>query len=348
MSRPPALKYGPGDTPKEDGAVIKGPRTPSVRNDLVNSLQGRTPKMQPRHRRTSTIIEEMMSGGHQNDSFAINQVNTWHLMRGIVRASSSYIFGTLFVIALSFGLDLALHYTVFKDSPCALRSNCDLDNDGLASDGTENVTAQVTWMGLTLGSWQGVGSFMPEVVFAVVGIALSIVSLILQLSATRYSPFVVDLFFRDSVSSFVMNFFVGTAIYCLWINCLLGNNDLNFMPRISVIVMMVGMTISSLMIIPFFQYVFAFIQPKTQVDIMVSEALEAALTHTAQTSSEMLVRQTKVLDSVQRLSEYALSAVHQKDAAIAFHCVSNMVRHCKRDLLAGGKLTGSAAALGRH
>jgi hypothetical protein len=262
-------------------------------------------------------------------------------MRGIVRASSSYIFGTLFVIALSFGLDLALHYTVFKDSPCALRSNCDLDNDGLASDGTENVTAQVTWMGLTLESWQGVGSFMPEVVFAVVGIALSIVSLILQLSATRYSPFVVDLFFRDSVSSFVMNFFVGTAIYCLWINCLLGNNDLNFMPRISVIVMMVGMTISSLMIIPFFQYVFAFIQPKTQVDIMVSEALEAALTHTAQTSSEMLVRQTKVLDSVQRLSEYALSAVHQKDAAIAFHCVSNMVRHCKRHLSTGGKLTRS-------
>jgi hypothetical protein len=92
-----------------------------------------------------------------------------------------------------------------------------------------------------------------------------------------------------------------------------------------VIVMMFAMTTSALMIIPFFQYVFAFIQPKTQVDIMVSEALEAALTADTQTSSAMLERQTKVLDSVQRLSEYALSAVHQKDAAIAFHCVSNMV-----------------------
>lgn len=330
MSRPPALKYGAnGEAESDDGTVIKGPRTPSVRNDLVNSLQGRTPKMQPRHRRTSTIIEEMMSGGgHVSGAFAVSQVNTWYLMLGIIRASASYIFGTLFIIALSFGLDLALHYTVFYDTPCKLRANCDLDNDGVGLDGTpETVTAQVTWLGLTLESWQGVGSFMPEVVFAVVGIALSIVSLILQLSATRYSPFVVDLFFRDSVSSFVMNYFVGTAIYCLWINCLLGNNDLNFMPRISVIVMMVGMTSSSLMIIPFFQYVFAFIQPKTQVDIMVSEALEAALTtQDAQTKSAMLVRQTKVLDSVQRLSEYALSAVHQKDAAIAFHCISNMVR----------------------
>ena len=332
MSRPPALKYGTGDAP-DDSKVTKGPRTPSVRNDLVNSLQGRTPQKMQRYRRTSTIIEEMMSGGHVNDAFAVSQVNTWHLMRGIIRASASYIFTTLFVIGLSFGLDLALHYTVFEDTPCGLRANCDLDNDGLAADGTENVTAQVTWMGLTLESWQGVGSFMPEVVFAVVGIALSIVSLILQLSATRYSPFVVDLFFRDSVSSFVMNYFVGTAIYCLWINCLLGNSELNFMPRISVIVMMVGMTTSSLMIIPFFQYVFAFIQPKTQVDIMVSEALEAALTQEPQSSSQMLVRQTKVLDSVQRLSEYALSAVNQKDAAIAFHCVSNMVRHCTRNFL---------------
>jgi hypothetical protein len=308
--------------------MVKGPRTPSVRNDLVNSLQGRTPKQQPRHRRTSTMIEELMSGGHTNDAFAVSQVNTWYLMLGIIRASARYIFGTLFIIALSFGLDIALHHTVFKDTPCTLRSNCDLDNDGVAYTDAEGntvpITPQVTWMGLSLESWRGVGSFMPEVVFAVVGIALSIVSLILQLSATRYSPFVVDLFFRDSVSSFVMNYFVGTAIYCLWINCLLGNNELNFMPRISVIVMMFAMTTSALMIIPFFQYVFAFIQPKTQVDIMVSEALEAALTADTQTSSAMLERQTKVLDSVQRLSEYALSAVHQKDAAIAFHCVSNM------------------------
>lgn len=324
MSRPPALKYATGDDNNDD--LIKGPRTPSVRNDLVNSLQGRTLKQaQARQRRTSTMIEELISGGGMGGgNFTVAQVNTWSLMRNIIFQSGKSMLWTLMIIAVAFGLDMTLHYTVFEDTPCTLRANCDLDDDGIGLDG--NVTAQVTWLGMSLESWRGVGSFMPEVVFAVVGIALSIVSLILQLSATRYSPFVVELFFRDSVSSFVLNYFVGTAIYCLWINCLLGNNELNFMPRISVIVMMVAMTTSSLLIIPFFKYVFAFISPKTQVDIMVSEALEAALHDGKQTTEAMMERQTRVLDSVQHLSEYALSAVHQKDAAIAFHCISNMVR----------------------
>ena len=55
---------------------------------------------------------------------------------------------------------------------------------------------------------------------------------------------------------------------------------------------------------------------------MVSEALTAALDGSDKQST--ISRQTKVLDSVQHLSEYALSAVHSKDAAIAFHCVNNM------------------------
>lgn len=170
-----------------------------------------------------------------------------------------------------------------------------------------------------------------RVVFAIVGIALSIVSLILQLSATRYNPFVVELFFRDSVSTFTLHFFVATSIYSLWINCLLGWTTAKFMPRISCMVLMVAVTTCSLLIIPFFKYVFAFIGPKTQIDIMVSEALEAGLRGggrpkqtKAQQEASMLARQTRVLDSMQHLSEYALSAVHQKDAAIAFHCISNM------------------------
>ena len=68
----------------------------------------------------------------------------------------------------------------------------------------------------------------------------------------------------------------------------------------------------------------------------VSEALEAGLrvNKSKQYGRGMLQRQTRVLDSMQHLSEYALSAVHQKDAAIAFHCINNMglVRHYYKPL----------------
>ena len=179
------------------------------------------------------MIEDLRGGADMSASFSVNRVNTWSVMRGIINQSRQSVMWTVVAIVVTFGLDLLLHHHVFHDTPCGNRTVCDFDGDGLTAEAEPGGVLQATWVGITLEGWREIGAFMPEVVFAVVGIALSIVSLILQLSATRYSPFVVELFFRDPVSSFVLNYFVASAIYCLWINCLLGNVALNFMPRIS-------------------------------------------------------------------------------------------------------------------
>lgn len=288
-----------------------GSSTPCVRNSLVDSLSGRTPKS-GRHRRTSTtangveVVHLGNGGGNADGTLQLRRVNTWRFMQAIIMQSMNSILLATFGAGVVFAADVVLHHTVFDCNDKA----CEPQN----------------FMGLDLDSWRSVGGYMPEVVFAIVGINLSIVSLILQLSATRYNPFVVELFFRDSVSTFTLHFFVATAIFCLWINFLLGWTTAHFLPRISCVTMMLAVTCCTFLIIPFFKYTFAFISPKTQIDIMVSEALEAGLrvNKSKQYGRGMLQRQTRVLDSMQHLSEYALSAVHQKDAAIAFHCINNM------------------------
>jgi hypothetical protein len=321
----PASRYDaePVSSPKGHTPV-----TPGVRNSLLDSMAGRTPTGS-RHRRTSTAIEKIIGSngggsfsGKVEDALDIRRVNTWALMRAIIRQSLRSALLAILAGIVFFSIDIALHKAWLQDeysTPCTAQS---------APGGQQCTYTAPTWIGMDLENWRSVGGYMPEVVFAIVGIALSIVSLILQLSATRYNPFVVELFFRDSVSTFTLHFFVGTSVFCLWINCLLGWTTDNFIPRVSVVVMMIAVTMSSLLIIPFFKYVFAFISPKTQIDIMVSEALEAALrgyiNGAANKEGDLLARQTRVLDSMQHLSEYALSAVHQKDAAIAFHCISNM------------------------
>ena len=57
--RPPSLKYGPEDDDTEHKGSV---RTPTVRNDLLNSLHARTPQGQQRKRRTSTMIEDLRGG----------------------------------------------------------------------------------------------------------------------------------------------------------------------------------------------------------------------------------------------------------------------------------------------
>ena len=59
---------------------------------------------------------------------------------------------------------------------------------------------------------QTLGS-MPGVVVAILGIAITVVSIILQLSATRYTPRVTEMFFLNRTNLLMMGFFVMTSIH---------------------------------------------------------------------------------------------------------------------------------------
>ena len=50
------------------------------------------------------------------------------------------------------------------------------------------------------------------------GIAITVVSIVVQLAATRYTPRVADMFFRDRTNLAVMGFFVIACIEALWVS----------------------------------------------------------------------------------------------------------------------------------
>src|SRR6516225_2720609 len=53
---------------------------------------------------------------------------------------------------------------------------------------------------------------MAQVVAAVLGIVITVVSIVVQLAATRYTPRIADMFFRDRTNQGVMAFFVVACI----------------------------------------------------------------------------------------------------------------------------------------
>ncbi len=78
---------------------------------------------------------------------------------------------------------------------------------------------------------------MPEVVVAILGVAITVISIILQLSATRYTPRVTEMFFLDRTNLMVIGFFVVSSIHCLWATLLVHND---FVPKIFVGTTLVG------------------------------------------------------------------------------------------------------------
>src|SRR5439155_10055088 len=76
---------------------------------------------------------------------------------------------------------------------------------------------------------------MAQVVAAILGIVITVVSIVLQLAATRYTPRIADMFFRDRTNLGVLAFFVVACINAVWVSV---SVEKEFVPRVSIIVTM--------------------------------------------------------------------------------------------------------------
>lgn len=150
---------------------------------------------------------------------------------------------------------------------------------------------------------------LPEVVVAILGIAITTVSFILQLAATRYTPRVTEMFFRDRINLVIMGFFVVASVHCIWATLMLRRT---FIPHILVFSSLILMTVALLVLIPYFSYVFAFLNPSQIVSRLKDHSLTEALGRGSQ---------ERVLEGVEQLADVAVNSISQKDRIIASRSV---------------------------
>lgn len=157
---------------------------------------------------------------------------------------------------------------------------------------------------------------LTSVVVAILGIAITVVSIILQLSATRYTPRVTEMFFRDRTNLAVMGFFVIASIHSLWVAITVRES---FVPQVLIISAVVMMTAAVLIMIPYFAYVFAFLEPERIVERLQQRSLDEALGRGH--AGELGSRQHLVLQGIEQLADVAVNSVSQKDRIIASRSV---------------------------
>lgn len=178
----------------------------------------------------------------------------------------------------------------------------------------QELSLQSFWSSFQPDEVQGILGNFPEVVVAVLGIAITVVSIVLQLSATRYTPRVTELFFRDRTNLIVMGFFVVTSVHCIWATVATHQR---FFPRAIVFSTLAMMTVAVLALIPYFVYVFEFLNPRRVVAHLQEQSLRQALGKGAIRRISQTVRQTKVVEGVEQLADVAVNAIQQKDRLLA-------------------------------
>jgi hypothetical protein len=162
---------------------------------------------------------------------------------------------------------------------------------------------------------------LAQVVVAVLGIAITVVSIVVQLAATRYTPRIAEMFFRDKKNLAIMGFFVVACINAVWISIVVTSG---FVPRATVAMTLVVVTASLLVLVPYFAYVFAFLDPEKVIARIGHQVLDAVLARgTARRDRDDLdLRQAACVSGLEHLSDIAVNTVAQKDKIIATGAVT--------------------------
>ncbi len=100
---------------------------------------------------------------------------------------------------------------------------------------------------------------LSQVIAAVLGIAITVVSIVVQLAATRYTSRVADMFFRDRINLGVMGFFVVACVEALWVSLTVRQD---YVPQATITATVIMASGSLLVLVPYFAYVFDFLDPE--------------------------------------------------------------------------------------
>ncbi len=153
---------------------------------------------------------------------------------------------------------------------------------------------------------------------AILGIVITVVSLLVQLTSDRYTG-VARMFLRDRTNVSVMSYYVITCVVGVFLSLSLHSA---FVPRATVFAMMVATGGGIVIMLPYFAYVFRFLEPTNLITRIQAEA--AADLQEASTTRETKVLtqgQANAITALEELTDITSNSISGKDKIIASRSV---------------------------
>jgi hypothetical protein len=157
-------------------------------------------------------------------------------------------------------------------------------------------------------------SSLAGMIAAVFGIVITVVSIVVQLSAERYTG-VARMFMRDRVNLSIAAYYVIACVCGVWLSVSLQSG---FVPRIALIAMMVATTGGLVLMAPYFGYVFWFLEPNNIISRIRRDALRTASHGSALSDAKQSASaQAETLSAMEELTDITSNSISGKDKIIA-------------------------------
>ena len=149
---------------------------------------------------------------------------------------------------------------------------------------------------------------------ALLGIVITVVSIIVQLSAGRYAG-VTRRFLRDRVNLGILAYYVILCVYGAWTS-LAASGEL--VPRWTLLSLMGGTAAGLALMAPYFGYVFWFLEPRNIITRIRRDAEHVAARGTRRAErARSDAAQAEVLSAIEELTDIISSSISNKDKVIA-------------------------------
>ncbi|MCX5744688.1 MAG: DUF2254 domain-containing protein [Proteobacteria bacterium] len=160
---------------------------------------------------------------------------------------------------------------------------------------------------------------------AVLGIVITVVSLLVQLTSERYSG-VAQMFLRDRTNVVVMAYYVVTGVVGVALSLAVHEA---FVPRATVLAMMGATAFGLLIMLPYFAYVFRFLEPVNLVARIEREAVRDLIA-ASRDAEAVSSGQAPALIALEELTDITSNSISGKDKIIASRAVDAI-----KDLIVG-------------
>lgn len=154
-----------------------------------------------------------------------------------------------------------------------------------------------------------------QVVAGILAIAITVAAIVVELASTRYTHRITELFIAEPTNFIVTGFFVVTGLQGIWVT-LTFDPTVSFVPHWGVALSMVLLTISLLILIPYFAFIFHFLQPDTILARIRTHTLDVV-----RDSRDAERAKAEAVRGIEQLADVALNAMESKDKGVSMMSV---------------------------
>ncbi len=170
---------------------------------------------------------------------------------------------------------------------------------------------------------QGFIGTLAEVLSGVLGFTISVVAIVVQLSADRFTPKVTELFLRERTNFLVIFFLIITTLVAVWTTLAFS---IVSEPLLLVILNLTLGTLAFVILIPYFNFVFNFLQPASIIRKIEQQIRQAVISSFSSTvvDTEIIPAHEQCLSALDEIRGIAISAIRQRESLIMLNALDSL------------------------